>query len=287
MTVSIVIPAFGPSPHLAESIRAMLSADTVPDEIIISHSGPDDPTAMLACFAPRVRVRHDDHRLLGGAARNRGASEATGRLLVFMDSDVRPASGWLNALIVACRPGHFVVGSVGMAETGGYWGMANWISEFSEQAPWRSAGAQTGGASCNMALARADFEAAGGFAETHQPGEDTLLFHRLRAAGLTQWFEPSSRVEHYNQHGFAAFRRHQERLGYHSALVRQQVALDGSITTRVRPLALLLWLARLWRIMGRMAGGGPAWWGRMVTLGPAVVLGSWIWSAGFLRRIYG
>ncbi|MEM9761353.1 MAG: glycosyltransferase family 2 protein [Pseudomonadota bacterium] len=291
LSVSVVIPAYGPSPHLQATLEVMLAATRLPDEVIISHSGPDDPSVALAPLAPRVRVMHAATRLLGGGARNRGARAASGDVLVFMDSDVRPAPHWLDRLIAALTAGaeaeRFVVGSVGMAETGGFWGTTNWISEFSEQAPWRPAGEQTGGASCNMAVSRAAFEAAGGFAEDHQPGEDTLLFHRLRAAGMTQWFEPSARVEHFNQHGYAAFQRHQERLGYHSALVRQQVALDGSIATRLRPLGLLLWLARLGRIIGRMTGGGPAWWLRILTHGPAILVGTWIWSVGFLSRTYG
>jgi glycosyltransferase involved in cell wall biosynthesis len=287
MQISVVIPAYGQCPHLPGNLRALLAGERAPDEVIVAHSGPCDPTDKLAALGPAVRVLHSEDRLLGGAARNRGAAAARGALLAFLDADVRPAPDWLARLAAAHRPGRFVVGSVGMAETGGYWGVCNWISEFSEQTPWRKAGAQTGGASCNMLVAAPDFAATEGFPEDHQPGEDTLLFTRLRADGLTQWFAPEARVDHYNQRGFAAFRRHQARLGYHSALVRERAALDGSLAARVRPLALLLWPARLWRISVRLAAGGPRWWARAAVQAPGLVLGSWIWTGGFLRRVYG
>jgi GT2 family glycosyltransferase len=233
-----------------------------------------------------LRVLHRPERLLGGGARNRGAAEATGEWIAFVDADVLPSTDWLERLLgMANRaPGRFVVGSVGYAVSGGYWGLANWISEFSEQAPWHPARRQRGGASCNMLLCAEDFRAAGGFPEAYQPGEDTMLFARLTEMGREQWFEPAARVDHYNQSGLRSFARHQYRLGYHGALIRQQVQLRGSLAAHVWPLALGIWIPRLALMARRLAAGGPGWWLRGLALAPGLMLGSWIWAAGFLRR---
>ena len=284
---SVVIPAYGHCPHLPALICALLDGDEPPGQIIVSHSGPHDPTEQISAISRAVIVLHDPGRLLGGAARNRGAGIAGSEWLAFIDADVRPRPDWLRALMQAVRPspGRFVVGSIGYATAGGYWGLCNWLCEFSEQAPWRPEGGQTGGASCNMILHASDFREAGGFPEEYQPGEDTMLFTRLIELGRTQWFEPAARVDHHNQHGLRAFARHQYRLGYHSALVRQHVALRGSLATRIWPLALALWVPRLALIGTRILGGGLAWQLRGLAFAPGLVLGSWIWTAGFLGRI--
>jgi glycosyltransferase involved in cell wall biosynthesis len=284
---SVVIPAYGHCPHLPALLRALLNGVERPSEIIVSHSGSHDPTGAIAEISGAVTVLHHPGRLLGGAARNRGAAIARSEWLAFVDADVRPQPAWLQRNLAAARgaPGRFVVGSVGCAVSGGYWGMCNWLSEFSEQAPWHRARAQAGGASCNMIVRRADFHAAGGFAEDYQPGEDTMLFFRLRAMGRQQWFEPAARVDHFNIAGLSNFVRHQYRLGFHSALVRQRVALRGSLATRIWPLALALWIPRLALMGGRLGRGGPGWWVRGLLFAPGLVLGSWAWVGGFVRQV--
>jgi GT2 family glycosyltransferase len=284
---SVIIPAYGPCPHLPALVRALLDGGELPGEIIVSHSGTRDPTSELAVLSPVVRVLHDPGRLLGGAARNRGAAVAVGEWLAFIDADVRPWPGWLASLLARAEgaPGRMVVGSIGYATSGGYWGVCNWLAEFSEAAPWHPARLQVGGASCNMILRVGDFRAAGGFPEDNHPGEDTMLFSRLRGMGLEQWFEPAARVDHHNQTGLGAFARHQYRLGFHSALVRQRVVLPGSVATRLPPLALALWIPRFVVAGRRILAGGPAWWLRGLGYAPGLLLGSWIWTAGFLRRV--
>lgn len=285
--ISVIIPAYGHCPHLPDLLRALLSGARRPDEIIVSHSGPHDPTEEVAAISPAVRVLHSSARLLAGAARNQGTTAACGTWLAFVDADVKPRPQWLAALIISadCEPLRFVVGSVGYATSGGYWGLCNWICEFSEQAPWRPAGYQTGGASCNMIVRSSDFREAGGFPEDHQPGEDTLLFARLGDLGRRQWFDPEARVDHHNQPGLRHFARHQHRLGIHSALVRQQVPLRGSLATRIWPMVLVLWIPRIGLMAKRIAAGGPGWWLRGIALAPGLLLGSWIWSAGFLQQV--
>lgn len=292
--VSVIIPAYGPCLHLAQNLRALLDGTRQPDEIIVSHSGSDDPTERLAAVDEAIRVLHSEQRLLAGAARNRGAAAAQGEWLAFLDADVRPCPQWLAALVKVAEgdsgddedaPKRLVVGSIGTATSGGYWGMVNWISEFSELAPWHPKRLQVGGASASMMVPAAAFRAAGGFAEAFQPAEDTLLFARLRQAGHQHWFEPAARVDHFNVPGFASFHRHQDQLGRHSALVRQATDLPGSVATRVWPIALGLWVPRFSVVLLRLLKGGPRWWGRAVLYLPGMLLGSWIWGWGFLSQV--
>lgn len=279
---SVIIPAYGHCPHLAGLIKEICAGTRLPREIIVSHSGPDTPTE-LETISDKVTVRHSEERLLGGAARNAGVGIARGDWFAFIDADVWPAPDWLERLTEAVQPGVFSVGAVGVAEPGGYWGMCNWMSEFSSMFPWMSAHRGANGASCNMMVSAADFKAAGGFPEDHQPGEDTLLFARLQKDGVSMVFTPSAVVRHFNHTGFAAFRGHQYKLGYHSALARKKMPLSGHLAVRYPILGLGIWLPRLALISIRTWRGGPLWVLRWLSFFPGLLIGSLIWAAGFLR----
>ncbi len=283
--ISVVIPAYGPTPHLEGLIKTVLSGTVLPKEIIVSHSGPDDPSEWLNGKFPEVTALHSEERLFAGAARNRGAVQANGSILAFCDSDVLPQPNWLEEIgkALLAKDNRFVVGSVGMARTGGYWGTANWLCEFSELGPWRKSRVQTGGASCNLAVRRADFEAVGRFDETMTPGEDTILFHSLREAKLEQYFWPKANVGHYNHTGFKAFSHHQRRLGEQFSKVRKVHKLQGNSVTSYPILATVIWLPKLALVLKRMAEGGVKEWLRILVHGPGILIGSWILAWGIFR----
>lgn len=285
--ISVIIPAYGPTPHLEEILDAIVAGTLAPFEIIVSHSGSNDPTVALAMTHPDVLVLHCDARLFAGAARNRGAQRAQGDLLAFCDSDVLPGRGWLERLAasITALPAGFVVGSVGMARTGGYWGRSNWLLEFSEMAPWRKAGEQAGGASCNMMVLSEDFRRAGGFDETMTPGEDTLLFAGLRRSGLVQWFEPTATCGHFNHSGFAAFTHHQIQLGANFTRTRLVCDLGGYTLVRRGGWRIgLLGLAKASLVSKRSLFGGFRAAVTLAFLAPGVLLGSAIWAMGCRRE---
>lgn len=284
--VSVILPAFGHCPHLMDVIAAITVGELQPDEIIVSHSGADDPSEAILARFPGLTMLHQEARLYAGEARNRGAAAATGEVLAFCDSDTRPGQTWLSELVgvLASAQRRFVVGAVGIARRGGYWGMSNWLLEFSEQAPWRPPGAQTGGASCNMALLAKDFLAVGGFRGDLRGGEDTTLFSDLRRLGLEQIFQPKAVVHHFNNSGFAAFARHQAGLGASFADVRRERDMPGSFFVRHPPLPLLLCLPKAMLVLRRtfICGLTPGF--TALYLAPGVILGSVIWSISCLKR---
>lgn len=284
LTTTVVIPAYGPTPFLRQVLAALANQARRPDETIVSHSGSDDPSDWIKEEFPEVRVFHSEERMAAGVARNRGSQLATSEVLLFCDSDVLPGPHWIveHSVALAQSARRFVVGSVGMARTGGYWGQGNWLCEFSEQAPWRPEGTQAGGASCNMAVRRADFEAVGGF-RTDMPGaggEDTLLFHDLRARGIEQWFAPKATVGHFNNSGFEAFAKHQRNLGASFARSRARGDLRGALVMRHRWMAYGLWLPKDALIIGRALQGGAKGAAMAFAWMPAIVLGGWLWTAG-------
>ena len=161
--VTVVIPAYGPSPHLPRVIAALQTQSARPKAIIVAHSGSSDPTASLAHDHTKVQFLHRSQRMLAGTARNLGLREVHTEWVAFLDSDAVPAPGWLAALHgAACgAPDRFVVGAIDYAISGGYWGLCLWATEFSGVHPYLPDGEVQGGASANMLVRTAEVRRAG------------------------------------------------------------------------------------------------------------------------------
>jgi glycosyltransferase involved in cell wall biosynthesis len=89
MNVSVVVPTRNRSALLTMTLRSVLQQQDVDLEVIvIDEASTDDTASMLATLGDaRVRViRHDRPRGVS-AARNRGAAEAHGEWLAFVDDD--------------------------------------------------------------------------------------------------------------------------------------------------------------------------------------------------------
>lgn len=287
--VAVVIPAYGACPHLPKVLDAVGAQSPGPSDIVVVHSGPDDPSAALRRTNPRVRVVHRDDRLWAGAARNLGLAEIKTKWVAFLDADVVPASDWLASLMAAAgaSPHRFVVGSVGCAAAGGYWGLCLWTIEFSGVHPYLPDGERQGGASANMLVAADAIRRVGGFPDGFAASEDAVLAARLREIGLTNWFCPSARVDHFNKRGLRHFLGHLLWLGRWGAMSRRLHPLRGAWAVKFRPFAAGLWLAKFCLTSYRVLRWGRGCRLRSLALAPGVLLGAVAWNLGFflgLRR---
>lgn len=217
-TVSIIIPVHNAFHHT----RACLSAlrDTLPPDfrgeiIVVDDASCDETPAKLREWEerdPRVRtVRNDANRGFVVSC-NRGAADASGEVLVFLNSDTIPLPGWLPPLLrtLAERP---AVGAVGgkllfpdgrLQEAGGIIFRDASAAHFGRGDPdcdKPAYGYVREVDYCSaalMATPRATFESLGGFDREFEPGyyEDTDYCFRLRAAGRRVYFQPESVVVH-------------------------------------------------------------------------------------------
>ena len=99
MSVSIIIPTFNGALRIGNCLHALLlQAIESNAEIIVVDDGSSDNT----CDVVR---RYTGVRLISqansgpAAARNRGALEAKGRIILFTDDDCVPTTGWLSAML--------------------------------------------------------------------------------------------------------------------------------------------------------------------------------------------
>src|SRR5215472_8351988 len=98
MSVSIIIPSFNGAARIGKCLEALLPhATAVNAEILVVDDGSSDTTGDVVSRYPGVRLISQANAG-PAAARNRGALEAKGTIILFTDDDCVPTSGWLAAM---------------------------------------------------------------------------------------------------------------------------------------------------------------------------------------------
>jgi GT2 family glycosyltransferase len=196
--VSVIVPVHG---HAALTGRCLdLVLGELPEDaelIVVDDASEDETPELLAGYGDRIRRCRLEENSGFARACNRGAELARGGLLVFLNNDVEPLAGWLEALRAeaAAHPAAAVVGAKLLYPNGtvqhagvvfGQDGYPHHLyAGFSGDHPVvnRSRPLQAVTAAC-MLVRRTAFEAAGGFdAGFHNSLEDVDLCLRIGEAG--------------------------------------------------------------------------------------------------------
>ncbi|WP_249011756.1 glycosyltransferase [Conexibacter sp. DBS9H8] len=225
ISATVAIPTRGRASYLEETLAAIVpQAAAAGAEVVVVLDGPDPASAAVA-DAHAVGVLELERSAGANAARNLAvetAERAGAELIVFVDDDVRPPPGWLEALLAA---------AVDHPEAGVLGGPIRPVLEPSprhcgaEPAPITSLdrGPVDREVDCvwgaNMAVRLAALAVAGPFDEQiHGRGEEEEWQERHRAAGGRVRYVAAAGLEHLRQGEDA-------RLG---ALARAQYRLGGS-----------------------------------------------------------
>ena len=85
--VSVIIPTYNRAEIIEEAVDSVLAQDYKDFELIVVDDGSTDNTSeVLATYGDDIRVLYQENKGVS-AARNRGISEAAGKLIAFLDSD--------------------------------------------------------------------------------------------------------------------------------------------------------------------------------------------------------
>lgn len=298
MSVSVIIPCYGHAEVLPRLLEALEAQETSLDfEVLVVESGGNEAARRVGGRFPRVRVLPHRRRLFPGAARNRGAAEARGEVLAFVDADAVPEAGWLEALhgrLVSSRrlasSGRItmVSGTVALPPgTGAAGQVLHWI-EFSSFLPGLASGYREALSSSNLLVRKADLAACGGFDEGLEMAEDLMLCRRIRRLrGGRLYFEGGVGVSHPNDVSWEGARVRLRRLGYWSGVFRTLEEVPGSWLRHFPALSLALPLWRVPVIMGRLYRVNRGECLRALVRLPRLAAGLWTWSAGFHRGLSG
>lgn len=190
--ISIVIPTHNRRALLEKKLQALEGQTGAFEVIVVADGCTDDTPSFLNSYKPSYpfRVIYSDGK--GAAyARNRGAEEARGEIVLFSDDDVIPGSEFVQAHQEShATPRTVAVGrlvlppqlkGIGAAELPGpavFW--------------WNATGN-------NTSLSKALFEEVGGYDQERfsgYGGEDPDLGYRLKKAGARFVFVPSAEATH-------------------------------------------------------------------------------------------
>ncbi len=211
--VSIVIPVYGQLSYTLNCIHSLMAHKSrySVEIVIVDDASPDRSGELL----PQLRCIHYHRQKVNGGfiqSCNTGAEISGGRFVVMLNNDTRVASGWLDNLIASFSiwPNAGLVGSKmhyadgSLQEAGGIiWrdGSAwNYGRNDDPNRPQYSYARQVDYISgCSIALPTALWRDLGGFDPIYRPAycEDVDLAFRVRSSGREVWFQPQSRVVHY------------------------------------------------------------------------------------------
>ncbi|MEO1493917.1 MAG: glycosyltransferase [Pseudomonadota bacterium] len=211
--VSIVIPAHN---KVEVTYLALCSLLVAPNdasfEVIVVDDASTDETAELETIVSGISVIHNAEPQRFIRACNAGAAQARGTYIVLLNNDVEVTAGWLDELMatfdrfdnVGLAGAKLLYPDGKLQDAGGIiWGSGNPWNYGNRQNPndprfcyARQADYLSGAA---LMIPRKVWDEVRGLSHYLEPMyfEDTDLAFKVRAAGYTTWFVPSSEVYHY------------------------------------------------------------------------------------------
>lgn len=211
--VSVVIPVYNKAEYTAACLLSIAAnPPQVPFETIIVDDGSTDCTEEFFSSWPGVRYFRNQENLGFIGACNRGAAEARGRFVCFLNNDTNVLEGWLDELVSTAQSDT----SIGLA--GSKLVYPNGILQEAGGIVWRDGSAWNYGrmqdpdapsfsyrrdvdyvSGASILVPTELFRELGGFDDHYKPAyyEDTDLALKIRDRGLRVVLQPESIVIHY------------------------------------------------------------------------------------------
>jgi glycosyltransferase involved in cell wall biosynthesis len=236
--LSVIIPARNVASTIVPCLEAVLMELPSGAEVVVADHASKDNTIQLiqAMGDRRVRIAPVTAKSVG-AVRNRGADQATGDLLAFIDADcIVPPSHFSRLLRVFAEPEVGAAGAPYSLPPSTRWIERVWYHLHAPKDP-TSVKYVPGG---NLAIRKSLFSRAGGFDESLGSGEDTEFCQRLLGMGVTLRVDPAIAVAHLgNPKSVRSFYRQQR---WHAVGMLGTARRDP---TELATLALLAFWATL------------------------------------------
>jgi GT2 family glycosyltransferase len=201
--VTIIVPMYNAAEHLATCLGALQPLLNERVECLVVNDGSTDDSVAIAS-GMGFRVLSTEGQYGAGAARNVGAREARGKILLFLDADVSVHSDTIERVLRAFAEDATlaaVCGSYDDAPSHPTW-LSQWrnlLHCYTHQTAKRDTTTFWGG--CG-ALRREAFLDVGGFDESFRFFQDAELGTRLYRTGWKLRLDPDIQVRHHKRWTF-------------------------------------------------------------------------------------
>ena len=115
--VSVIIPAYNAEKTIRKCLEPLMSQDYAEEyEVIVVDDGSTDSTPHMVSEFNKVRLIKQENAG-PAAARNKGAAEAEGEILLFTDADCVPEHNWISEMLKPFNENKEVIGVKGRYKT--------------------------------------------------------------------------------------------------------------------------------------------------------------------------
>jgi GT2 family glycosyltransferase len=233
--VSVIVPTRSRPEALGHCLEALsrLPGGPAYEVIVVDDGSPPSAAARVKEQAVAAGARFVRQEHAGPAsARNRGAAEARGELLAFLDDDCRPDPGWLAAIAGAVHADGAVLvgGPIVNGNPGNLLAEATQllVSYVSEQ-PQSGRARREFLPSCNLAISKERFVGVGGFDTSfvHAGGEDREFCAHCLRDGFEIRYVQDAIVRHFHNLSLGSYLRQHVRYGRGARVYRRRCRQSG------------------------------------------------------------
>lgn len=230
--VSVVIPARNSARFLGDQLEALAAQDFdgAWEVLVVDNGSTDGTAAVAASWETRLPLSVVSARERTGSfyARNRGASQARGKIVCFCDADDLVAPTWIAAYVRALRTAHAATGPLLDMEGR------------KDGQPWLEGRHASSG---NLAVRRDVWDELGGFLEEVPEHAAEMEFSwRLLGAGFRLVYVPEAAIRYRPRSAFWSTFRQRLRWGRAEAFARRNWPAHMSRDPWYRVMRSYAWL---------------------------------------------
>ena len=268
MMASVIIPVYNEAQTLGDCLASLVhqAGNSRDVEIIVVDDGSTDSTPELVRQFPEVRLIQQEQQG-PAAARNRGAREAKGEIILFTDGDCLPQDNWLEEMLTPFREYPDLIGVKGAYVTLQRSLMARFVQIEYEDKYDRLAKQHYIDFvdTYSAGYRRLAFLAAGGFDQEFPVAcaEDVELSYRLANQGCKMLFNPWARVRHRHPESLESYLAKKFKFAYWRMLslkkhpnkiindshtpqaMKVQLLLFPALIASLSKASIIPWLAKL------------------------------------------